>query len=93
MIGYDFGVGVLVGLNPIIRGKVTLDIVVNFVTRSGIMHAEAIKGTTLKPILQYRLFGIRRELTLALIRRWVPHRRAFRMGGGWFRLLCLMWHS
>ncbi|KAJ8423286.1 hypothetical protein Cgig2_007648 [Carnegiea gigantea] len=74
VIGYDFGVGVLVGLNPIIRGKVTLDIVVNFVTRSGTMHVEAIKGMTLKPILQYRLFGIRRELTPALIRRWVPHR-------------------
>ncbi|KAJ8423510.1 hypothetical protein Cgig2_030222 [Carnegiea gigantea] len=38
----------------------------------GPLHVEAIKGTLLKRILQYQPFGLRRELTLAFVRQWVP---------------------
>lgn len=80
MIRGDPGVGVLVGLDPILCGRATLDIVVDFVIRLGPMHVEVIKRMALKPILQYHLFGLWGELTLALIRQWVLYMRAFRIG-------------
>lgn len=80
MVGEDPKVGVLVGPDPILRRRVTLDIVVDFVSRLGPLHVEAIKEMALKPTLQYRSFGLCRKLTLALVRLWVPRRRAFRIG-------------
>ena len=41
----------VVGPGHILHGKETLDIVVDFVSRLGPLHVEAIKGTILKPIL------------------------------------------
>ncbi|KAJ8429866.1 hypothetical protein Cgig2_010646 [Carnegiea gigantea] len=69
--GYDWGgVGVFVGPDPILRGRVTLDIVVDFVSRLRPVYVEAIKGMVLTPILQYHSFSLQRELTLALVRQW-----------------------
>ncbi|KAJ8424167.1 hypothetical protein Cgig2_032102 [Carnegiea gigantea] len=71
----DPEIGVLIGLDPILHGKVTLDIVIDFVSKLGPVHVEAIKGTVLKAILQYCSFGLRKELTLAPIKirgRLVP---------------------
>ncbi|KAJ8427430.1 hypothetical protein Cgig2_019042 [Carnegiea gigantea] len=65
VIGDDPGVGVLVGLDSILPRRVSLDLVIDFVTRLGPTHVEAIKGTALKQILQCRSFGLRRELALA----------------------------
>ncbi|KAJ8433418.1 LOW QUALITY PROTEIN: hypothetical protein Cgig2_026682 [Carnegiea gigantea] len=70
-------VGVLVGADPILDGRVTLDIVVDLVSRLRPLHVEAIKGTISKHILQYCAFGLRRKLTLTIVKRWVPCRRAF----------------
>ncbi|KAJ8426189.1 hypothetical protein Cgig2_010826 [Carnegiea gigantea] len=78
--GDDPVVRVLVGPDPILYRRATLDIVVEFMNRLRPLYVEAIKGTTLKPTLQCRSFGLCRELTLALVRQWVPHRRAFRIG-------------
>ncbi|KAJ8441634.1 hypothetical protein Cgig2_025801 [Carnegiea gigantea] len=45
VIGDDKGVGVIVGSDPVLRRRVTLDIVVDFVSRLGLVHVEAIKGS------------------------------------------------
>ncbi|KAJ8446521.1 hypothetical protein Cgig2_027483 [Carnegiea gigantea] len=42
---------------------------------------EAIEGTILKPILEYRPFSMQRELTAALVNAWVPRRKSFRLTG------------
>ncbi|KAJ8426136.1 LOW QUALITY PROTEIN: hypothetical protein Cgig2_022433 [Carnegiea gigantea] len=34
---------------------------------------------TLKPILEYQSFSMQRELTTALVKAWVPYRKAFRL--------------
>lgn len=44
MIGDDLEVGVLVGPDPKLRGRLTLDTVIEFVSRLGTLHVEAIKG-------------------------------------------------
>ena len=90
MVGEDPEVGVFVGPDPILHERVSLNIIVEFVSRLGSLHVEAINETTLKHILQYWSFGLRRELILALARRWVPHKRVFNIRGGWSHLLSSM---
>jgi len=55
------------GPNPILHEKVTLDIVVDFVSRLGTLH-KVVEGTVLKLIIKYRKFSHQRELTPALVR-------------------------
>jgi len=41
---------------------------------------EAVMGTVLGPILKYCTFEMERNLALALLKAWVPRRKAFRLG-------------
>jgi len=59
---------VLVSPDPILCGRGTLDLIVDFISRLAPVHVKAIKGTVLKAILQYRSFSPRRDFTLALVR-------------------------
>ena len=61
------GVGVIVGLDPILYRRFTLDIVVNFVSRLGPLHKAVVEGTVLKLIIKCRKFPHQRELALALV--------------------------
>ena len=64
-----------------VRGRCTLDIICSLKKTFQQYHVQALEGTILKPVLQYRQFAMQRELTTALVMAWVPRRRGFRLGG------------
>jgi len=41
---------------------------------------DAVGGSVLAPMLKYYSFSIERNLAIALVKAWVPRRRAFRLG-------------
>jgi len=70
------------GVVPIsVRGRYTLKKIYKFNKTLEPYQKEAIKGTILKPILEYRPFSMQRELTAALVKVWVLRRKAFRPAG------------
>ncbi|KAJ8441664.1 hypothetical protein Cgig2_019051 [Carnegiea gigantea] len=70
------------GVVPVsVRGRCTLDKICKFNKTVQPYHREAIKGTILKPILEYQQFPMQRDLTTALVKAWVPRRKAFRLAG------------
>ncbi|KAJ8429584.1 hypothetical protein Cgig2_023790 [Carnegiea gigantea] len=70
------------GVVPIsVRGRYTLEKICKFNKMLEPYHKEAIQGTILKPILEYHPFFMQRELTAALVKAWVPRRKAFRLAG------------
>ena len=64
-----------------VRGRCTLDKICKFNKTVQPYHREAIEGTILKHILEYRSFPMQRDLTTALVKAWVPRRKAFRLAG------------
>ncbi|KAJ8433777.1 hypothetical protein Cgig2_025940 [Carnegiea gigantea] len=65
-----------------VRGRCTLDKIYKFNKTVQPYHREAIEGTILKPVLEYRPFPMQRDLTTTLAKAWVPRRKAFRLVGG-----------
>jgi len=68
------------GGGVIIRGKCTLERVVSMNKRITEYQREAVKGTVFAPILKYCPFEMEKNLALALVKAWVPRRKAFRVG-------------
>ncbi|KAJ8437854.1 hypothetical protein Cgig2_002988 [Carnegiea gigantea] len=70
------------GVVPVsVRGRCTLEKIYKFNKTLGPHQKEAIEGTMLKPILEYRPFSMQRELTAALVKAWVSWRKVFRLAG------------
>jgi len=42
---------------------------------------DAVIGTALHPVLDYREIGMERHLALAVIKSWIPRRKAFTIAG------------
>ncbi|KAJ8453089.1 hypothetical protein Cgig2_014852 [Carnegiea gigantea] len=64
-----------------VRGRCMLDKICKFNKTVQPYHREAIEGTILKPVLEYRPFSMQTDLTAALVKAWVPRRKAFRLAG------------
>jgi len=64
----------------IIRGRCTLERVVSLNKKMTEYQREAVKTTVFAPILMYCPFEMERNLALALVKAWVPRRKAFRIG-------------
>jgi len=64
-----------------VRGRCTLDIICALKKTFQEHHVQALEGTILKLVLQYRQFTMLCELTTALIMAWVSRRRGFRLAG------------
>ncbi|KAJ8439442.1 hypothetical protein Cgig2_021556 [Carnegiea gigantea] len=64
-----------------VRGRCTLEKIYKFNKTLETHQREAIEGMILKPILEYRPFSMQRESTTALVKAWVPRRKAFRLTG------------
>jgi len=64
----------------IVRGRCTLERVVSLNKRMTKYQREAVKGTVFAPILKYCPFKMERNRVLALVKAWVPCRKAFRLG-------------
>ncbi|KAJ8426989.1 LOW QUALITY PROTEIN: hypothetical protein Cgig2_033847 [Carnegiea gigantea] len=64
-----------------VRGRCTLEKICKFNKTLEPHQREAIKGTILKPILEYRPFSMQRELTITLVKAWVPPKKAFTLAG------------
>ena len=58
-----------------VRGRCTLEIICAFKKTFEKHHVEALEGTRLKHLLQYRPFAMQMELTTALVLAWVPKER------------------
>jgi len=70
------------GIVPIsVRGRCTLEKICKFNKTLEPYQKEAIQGTILMPILEYYPFSMQQELTVALVKAWVPWRKAFRLAG------------
>ncbi|KAJ8440453.1 hypothetical protein Cgig2_013612 [Carnegiea gigantea] len=70
------------GVVPVsVRGRCTLERIYKFNKTLKPHQRKVIEGTILKPILDYRPFFMQRELTTALVKAWVPWRKAFRLAG------------
>ncbi|KAJ8437820.1 hypothetical protein Cgig2_013436 [Carnegiea gigantea] len=70
------------GVIPVsVRGRCTLDKICKFNKTVQPYHREAIEGTILKPVLEYRPFPMQRDLTTVLVKAWVSWRKAFRLTG------------
>ena len=67
------------GIGASIRGRCTFDRVVSLNKRMTEYQREAVMGTVLGPILKYCTFEMERNLTLAFVKAWVPHRKASRL--------------
>ncbi|KAJ8444283.1 LOW QUALITY PROTEIN: hypothetical protein Cgig2_029696 [Carnegiea gigantea] len=70
-----------VSVSVSVRGRCTLDKICKFNKVVQPYHTEAMEGTILKPVLEYRPFPMQRDLTTALVKAWVPRRKAFRLAG------------
>ncbi|KAJ8435883.1 hypothetical protein Cgig2_010916 [Carnegiea gigantea] len=64
-----------------VRGRSTLEKICKFNKTLEPYQKEAIEGTILKSILEYRPFSMQKELTAALVKAWVPRWRASRLAG------------
>ncbi|KAJ8430890.1 hypothetical protein Cgig2_003883 [Carnegiea gigantea] len=64
-----------------VRGRCTLEKICKFNKMLEPYQKEAIEGTILKPILEYRPFSMQWELTATLVKAWAPRRKAFRLAG------------
>ena len=62
------------------KGRCTLDRLVTLNSRLTEYQKDAVRGSVLAPMLKYYFFSIERNLALALMKAWVPRRRAFRLG-------------
>ncbi|KAJ8422394.1 LOW QUALITY PROTEIN: hypothetical protein Cgig2_028209 [Carnegiea gigantea] len=70
------------GVVPVsVRGRCTLEKICKFNKTLEPYQKEAIEGTILKLILEYCPFSMQWELTAALVKAWVPQRKAFRLTG------------
>jgi len=70
------------GIVPVsVRERCTLEMICQFKDALQPYHKDVIEGTILKMILEYRTFSMQRELTPALVKAWVPRRKAFRLTG------------
>ncbi|KAJ8427981.1 hypothetical protein Cgig2_017468 [Carnegiea gigantea] len=76
------------GVVPVsVRGTCTLEKIYKFNKTLEPHQKEAIEGTILKLILEYRPFSMQRKLTAALVKVWVPRRPSGLLGGScpsWF---------
>ncbi|KAJ8422410.1 hypothetical protein Cgig2_013230 [Carnegiea gigantea] len=61
------------------RGRCTLEGVVSLNERMTVYQREAVMGSVLKPILEYRCFDTKRNLALALVKARVPRSKAFKL--------------
>jgi len=50
-----------------VRGRCTLDIICAMKKTFEEHHVQALEGTILKPVLEYKQFAMQRELTIALV--------------------------
>ena len=64
-----------------VRGRCTLDIICAVKKTFEDHHVQALEGTIVKGVLEYKQFAMQRELTTALVMAWVPRRRGFRLAG------------
>ncbi|KAJ8425902.1 hypothetical protein Cgig2_012670 [Carnegiea gigantea] len=70
------------GVVPIsVRERCMLEKICKFNKTLELDQKEAIERMMLKLILEYRPFSMQRELTAALMKAWVPQRKAFRLVG------------
>jgi len=63
-----------------VKGRCTLDRLVSFNKGLTEYQKEAVRGFVLAPVLKYCSFSMERNLALALVKAWVPRRRAFWLG-------------
>ncbi|KAJ8423038.1 LOW QUALITY PROTEIN: hypothetical protein Cgig2_002584 [Carnegiea gigantea] len=82
------GDGVVFGKHPLkgkkcggvtTRRRSTIERVVSLNEAMSDVQKEAMMGTVLRPILNYRSFAMEQNLALALLKCWVPHSKAFRL--------------
>ena len=64
-----------------VRGSCTLEKICRFNKTLELYKKEVLEGTILKMILEYHHFSMQRELTAALVKAWVPRKKAFRLVG------------
>ena len=60
--------------------RCTLECLVTINGRLTEYQKEAVKGCVLAPVMKYCSFAMERNLALALVKAWVPRKRAFRLG-------------
>ena len=63
-----------------VKGRCTLDRLVTLNNSMTEYQKEAVRGSVLAPVLKYCSLSMERNLALALVKAWVPRRRAFRLG-------------
>ena len=63
-----------------IRGRCTLERVVSMNKGLTEYRREAVMATVLRLMLKYCTFEMERNLALALVKAWVPRKKAFRLG-------------
>jgi len=79
------------GVVPVnVRGRCTLERICKFNKMLEPYQRKTIEGTILKLILKYRPFAIHRDLITALVKAWVPRRKAFRLAERLVPSLCMM---
>ncbi|KAJ8434767.1 hypothetical protein Cgig2_008620 [Carnegiea gigantea] len=62
-------------------GQYTLKLICEFKKTFEEYHKEAMKGSILKPVLEYQGFAMQRELTTTIVMAWIPQKKGFRLAG------------
>ena len=75
------------------RGRCTLERIVSLNKGLTEYQREAVMATVLRPMLKYCTFEMERNLALALVKAWVPRRKAFRLGSRLVPFSVLTWHG
>jgi len=63
-----------------VKGRCTLDRLVTLNKSVTEYQKDAVRGSVLAPVLKYCSLSMERNLGIALVKAWVPRRRAFRLG-------------